>query len=59
MDTKRAKELNKVRWGDKLVCRIVTRSGLREAECKWNGEGFIGRGEDTLSAIKNVFKQIK
>lgn len=58
MDKQRAQELNRIRWGDSLTCRIMDRQGVRLAECKWNGERIEGRGKDNLSALKAVFKKI-
>lgn len=57
-NSERAKQIVKIRWGDKLVCRLTTRDGVQVATCKWNGESVVGRGKNNLSALKAVFKKI-
>lgn len=59
MDTsEKARAMAKVRWGDKLTCRIADRQGARLAMCMWNGEKFEGRGKDNVTALLAVFKKI-
>lgn len=59
MDTsEKARAMARVRWGDKLVCRLVDRDGIRVAMCHWNGIKVEGRGKDNLSALKVAFTKI-
>lgn len=54
--SEKAREMSKVRWGDKLSCRLVTRNGVQVAQCQWNGQAVTGMGKNNLSALKAVFK---
>lgn len=56
--SQKAKDMARVRWGDKLSCRLVDRDGIRVAQCKWNGVEVEGRGKDNISALKVAFKKI-
>lgn len=56
--TKEAREMARLRWGDKLVCRLVTRQGVQVAQCQWNENAVTGMGKDNLSAIKSAFDKI-
>lgn len=56
--SEKAKDLSKIRWGDKLTCRLVDRKGVRVAQCQWNGLAVTGMGKDNLSALKAAFEKI-
>lgn len=58
LSPKKAREMAKGRWGDSLVCRLVTKDGIQVATCNYNGREFIGRGKSNLSALKAVFNKI-
>lgn len=54
MDSKRAVELNKVRWGNSLTCRIWQGKAI----CKINNGDFVGISSTNLKALNNVFNYI-
>lgn len=49
------------RWGtnaERFSCRISTIDGVRVAVCKLGKEEFIGRGKDTMSALRVAIKKM-
>lgn len=52
LSSKRAKEIIRVRWGDRLVCRVKNGKAI----CELNNKRFVGTGNTNPEALNNALK---
>jgi hypothetical protein len=55
---KEARDMVKMRWGDKFVCSVKTRNGLRVAHCEYNGKKIDFTAKSTAEVLDLTFKEL-